>query len=89
MDALKYFVGEVNIGGRVTDDKDRETVRIILEDFYTEKIFDDNYSFSESGKYKVPPFCEYEGYLEYMQNLPSQVEPEVFGLHSNADILKG
>lgn len=69
-DALKYLTGECNYGGRVTDDKDRRLIVIILEDFYSDKLFDDNHKLSPSGKYFVPPFTEYEGYIDYIKQLP-------------------
>jgi dynein heavy chain len=87
-DALKYLTGECNYGGRVTDDKDRRLIMTILEDFYTEKIFDDHHKLSPSGIYFAPPFAEYEGYIDYIKTLPQYPEPEVFGLHANADITK-
>ena len=87
-DALKYLTGECNYGGRVTDDKDRRLIMIILEDFYSDKLFDDNHKLSPSGKYFAPPFTEYEGYMEYIKQMPQYAEPEVFGFHSNADITK-
>ena len=52
--ALKYMVAEANYGGRVTDDKDRRLISTILESFYTEKVLDDEYRFSESGIYYAP-----------------------------------
>lgn len=61
---------------------------IILEDYYTDKLFDDNHKLSPSGLYYAPKFTEYDGYLEYIKTLPQYPEPEVFGLHSNADITK-
>lgn len=66
-DALKYLTGECNYGGRVTDDKDRRLIMTILEDYYTEKAFDDNYKYSPSGIYFVPPYTDYEGYQEYIK----------------------
>jgi dynein heavy chain len=42
----------------------------LLEDYYTEKIFDEEYKFSPSGIYFAPPFGEYEKYPEFIQKLP-------------------
>ena len=42
-DALNYMVAEANYGGRVTDPKDRRLIKIILRDFYTPKILDEEY----------------------------------------------
>ena len=53
-DALKYLTGECNYGGRVTDDKDRSLILCILDDYYTESIFNKEYTFSPSGLYFSP-----------------------------------
>ena len=37
------MVAEANYGGRVTDPKDRRLISIILNDFYTPLILDDEY----------------------------------------------
>ena len=87
-DALKYLTGECNYGGRVTDDKDRRLIMIILEDYYNEKAFDETYKYSPSGLYYPPKSGDHESYLDYIRSLPHYPEPEVFGLHSNADITK-
>lgn len=85
-EALNYMVAEANYGGRVTDDKDRRLIKVILRDFYTEKILDDNYKFSESGIYYAPPEGNLQNYKDYINNLPINDSPEVFGLHPNAEI---
>lgn len=85
---MKYLTGQCNYGGRVTEKQDRLLLSTILEDFFTDKIFDDNYRFSPSGIYFAPKFMDYEGYLDYMNSLPKYPEPEIFGLHSNASITK-
>lgn len=87
-DALKYLTGECNYGGRVTDDKDRRLMMTLLEDYYNEKVFDDEYKFSPSGIYFAPPYGEYDKYAEFINKFPQYPQPEVFGLHANADITK-
>lgn len=61
---------------------------MILEDFYNPQILLDGYKFSASGIYYAPPQAEYDEYIEYISSLPRTAEPEVFGLHENADISK-
>ncbi|KAK9829119.1 hypothetical protein WJX72_004004 [[Myrmecia] bisecta] len=86
--ALSYLTGECNYGGRVTDAHDRRTILSILSVFYTPEVFSPGYRFSPSGLYYAPPEGPYSSYLDYIRALPINAEPEVFGLHANADITK-
>ena len=73
----------------MTDSHDRRVIIGILEKFYNLDIVnDDKYVFSESGKYFAPKDGEYDSYLEYIKTLPILAKPEVFNMHSNADITK-
>nr|XP_023021885.1 dynein heavy chain 3, axonemal-like [Leptinotarsa decemlineata] len=88
-DALTYLTGECNYGGRVTDDKDRRLLASLLSIFYTpETVKKPGYAFSASGLYYVPANTTYKGCLDYIKSLPIIPQPEVFGLHENADITK-
>ena len=87
-DALKYLTGECNYGGRVTDDKDRRLILTLLDNYFTDKVFDDNYKFSSSGIFFAPKTGSWESYIDYIKSLPMSPLPEVFGLHENADITK-
>jgi hypothetical protein len=44
------MVAEANYGGRVTDPKDRRLISIILRDFYTPQILDEEYMVKNINK---------------------------------------
>jgi dynein heavy chain, axonemal len=89
LDALNYLTGECNYGGRVTDDKDRTLMEVILKTFYCEEIYkNDDYKFSPSGIYFSPKFTDFDGYIDYIKQLPQYPDPEVYGFHTNAAITK-
>jgi len=85
---LSYTCGECNYGGKVTDGHDRHTCMTILSTFYTAGILNDEFKLSPSGLYQAPAHTDYKGYLDYINSLPLIAQPEVFGLHENADITK-
>jgi dynein heavy chain len=86
---LQQLASVVNYGGRITDDKDMRTSDILISDFFNEVVFNEGHSFSESGLYKSitpDPDAPHASYIEYIDSLPLHAEPEVFGMHSNANI---
>ncbi|XP_034961986.1 dynein axonemal heavy chain 1 isoform X2 [Zootoca vivipara] len=84
---LKYTAGEINYGGRVTDDWDRRCIMNILEDFYNPDVLLPEFSYSESGVYKqISTTYDLNGYIQYIKSLPLNDMPEIFGLHDNANI---
>ncbi|KAG1698535.1 Dynein heavy chain 7, axonemal [Nymphon striatum] len=88
-DAINYLIGECNYGGRVTDDFDRRCLLTILQDFCNHQIISqDNYKFCLDKSYQVPTTQNYQEYVQYIQNLPFEQSPEVFGMHENIKISK-
>jgi dynein heavy chain len=84
---LHFLIYDINYGGRVTDDIDRRTICTILDDFMNEKVLSDDYQFEiPSGKYVSLPTGTREHYLKQISQMEINPEPEVFGLHENADI---
>ncbi|GCB79993.1 hypothetical protein scyTo_0017058, partial [Scyliorhinus torazame] len=84
---LKYTAGEINYGGRVTDDWDRRCIMNILADFYNPDVLEEGFIYSASGIYRqIDTDTDLEGYLEYIKTLPLNDTPEIFGLHDNANI---
>jgi len=85
-DAIVWITGQINYGGRVTDANDLRCLQKTLEKYYCVENLEDGYIYSESGKYYAPPFGNTQSYIEYIDGLPMNDSPEVFGLHENADI---
>lgn len=86
---LQQLTSVVNYGGRITDDKDMRTSDILIADFFQPNILTPNHKFSASGLYfsLVPDRdAPHQSYLEYIESLPLNAEPEVFGMHDNANI---
>ncbi|KAM4652007.1 dynein axonemal heavy chain 1 [Discoglossus pictus] len=84
---LRYTAGEINYGGRVTDDWDRRCLLSILQDFYQPSVLTEGHEFSESGVYhEISTTYDLNGYLQYIRSLPLNDMTELFGLHENANI---
>ncbi|XP_069004796.1 dynein axonemal heavy chain 1 [Embiotoca jacksoni] len=85
---LKYTAGEINYGGRVTDDWDRRCLLSVLEDIYCPAVLIDDHVYSSSGVYRqIDTNLDIKGYLAYIRGLPINDAPEIFGLQDNANII--
>jgi len=84
--ALNYLVARVCYGGRVTDDKDVHCISAMLKKYFTAEIMNDNYKFSKLETYYAPPEGSFDEMMTYISTLPLDEDPEVFGLHPNANI---
>jgi dynein heavy chain len=81
---VTYMVSSIQYGGRITDGFDE-----LLMDTYASKYF--NQGALEKDKtlfpgYDVPDCKTVEDFRAAIDRLPSQDSPEIFGLHSNADL---
>ncbi|KPA86847.1 putative dynein heavy chain [Leptomonas pyrrhocoris] len=87
--ALRYMVGVINYGGRVTDFLDNRCLETILEKFFHEGIVvpDTEVDFSADAVYCIPAdTTSLTDIRAYLNDLPTFESPELFGLHANADI---
>ena len=101
-DALLYLTGECNYGGRVTDERDRRLLSVLLQRFYNEKVLDADHCFDDTDlTNKNDPFQEEPPHLFYkqidpkvqeplthIQKFPEETPASIQGFHSNADIVK-
>ncbi|KAI8431134.1 hypothetical protein MSG28_001183, partial [Choristoneura fumiferana] len=79
-----YMLGEVQYGGRVTDDFDKRLLTTFTNVWFCDVILRPGFEFYKG--YKVPQTRNLSGYVDYINQLPLTDTPEVFGLHGNADI---
>ncbi|CDJ43280.1 hypothetical protein ETH_00008820 [Eimeria tenella] len=89
---IGYMVGEVQYGGRITDDLDREMFNTYTGKWLTDDLFKSGFCFNSATSsahdfmYKVPQGTDISVFRDYINTLPYVDQPGVFGLHVNADL---
>ena len=92
---LQYIVGEVQYGGKITDDHDRILFTTICQSWLTPTTLSPQFSFNPMhmvGKmkndfvYSAPDGVDIDVYRNYISTFPDVDSPEIFGLHPNADM---
>eukprot|EP00058_Branchiostoma_floridae_P026457 XP_002611948.1 hypothetical protein BRAFLDRAFT_91832 [Branchiostoma floridae] len=77
-------------GGRAIDNFDRRILSTYMDEYLGDFIFDTFQPFhfyvNEEVDYKIPELGPRDNYVEEIENLPLANTPEVFGLHTNAEI---
>ena len=81
---VRYMLGEIQYGGRVTDDFDKRLLLTFCKVWFSDNMFTPNFNFYKG--YQIPKCQKLTEFLEYINGLSNTDTPEVFGLHSNADI---
>jgi dynein heavy chain len=94
---LQYMAGEVQYGGRITDDMDRRVFGAYTEAWLCQAVLSPSFSFNPDNpinrvpnakvfNYKIPNFTDVDEYIGFIGKVPDVDSPEVLGLHPNADL---
>ncbi|KAG5320172.1 DYH10 protein, partial [Pseudoatta argentina] len=88
--SLKYLIGEVMYGGRVMDSYDRRISYTYMDEYFGDFLFNEYQPFhfykDNIVDYVTLPEGNRDDYLQFIEKLPMVNGPEIFGLHSNAEI---
>ena len=83
-EAVCYHLGEVQYGGRVTDDRDKRLLNTFATNWFNDDLLKGGMSFYKG--YDMANFTKIEQYFDFIESMPMVDKPGVFGLHANADI---
>ena len=86
-EALHYLIGQLNYGGRVTDDWDRRTLSAILADLIAPSTLSEELKLDSRGLYLVPGLAaDVNEYRAMIADMPATDDSELFGFHQNVTI---
>jgi len=89
---IRYMVCQVQYGGRITDDFDRILFDTFGKYWLSPDVFREEFVFAPSHghfKYNVPQVDTIEGYRKFISEFGTHDSPEIFGLHTNAELTFG
>ncbi|GLH14190.1 Uncharacterized protein GBIM_18579, partial [Gryllus bimaculatus] len=81
---IRYMLGEIQYGGRVTDDYDKRLLNTFCKVWFCEDLFSETFQFYKG--YKMLIFKSLQSYMAAIASMSVVDPPQVYGLHSNADI---
>nr|PIM00143.1 ATPase family associated with various cellular activities (AAA) domain protein [Toxoplasma gondii COUG] len=83
---LQYLVGNINYGGCITDEWDRRCLTNLLSLYVSPEVVLEEDALSHLGLQRIPYAGSLEALNQYVETLPVEDKPELFGLHPNATL---
>lgn len=84
-ESIHYMLAEVQYGGKVTDDLDRELLLTYVQYYFNEDLF--RMKSEGSSEYlNLPKFYEITNFKNFIEKIPNIDTPSVLDLHNNAEI---
>ncbi|CAL8073408.1 unnamed protein product [Calicophoron daubneyi] len=81
---VRYMLGEIQYGGRVTDDFDKRLLNVYCRQWFQELLFTPEFKFAPG--ISVPVVEMSADVIAWINDLPPSDSPRTFGLHENANI---
>ncbi|KAK5645861.1 hypothetical protein RI129_004325 [Pyrocoelia pectoralis] len=81
---IRYMIGEVQYGGRVTDDYDKILLNTFAYVWFGDHTFSEDFCFYKG--YKIYKFKQMADYFVAYDKMSPTDPPQAYGLHPNADI---
>ena len=83
-ETICYMLSEIQYGGKITDDFDRRLLKCFCSTWFSENM--ESLDFAFYPGYSVPSCKTQEEYNNFINGLPLEDPPEVFGLNKNTSI---
>lgn len=83
---IRFITADINYGGRITDYIDGILAASIINRYIQPDSIKDDFFYSDAKTYRAPPDGTKADIMKFIQDLPMHSNPEVFGLHENAEI---
>ncbi|XP_037081499.1 LOW QUALITY PROTEIN: dynein heavy chain 8, axonemal-like [Pollicipes pollicipes] len=81
---VRYMLGEVQYGGRVTDDFDKRLLVTFAKVWFSDAMFNEQFCFYQG--YGIPRSAKHSEVMAFIDDLPAVDAPQAYGLNTNADI---
>lgn len=90
---VQFMVSEVQYGGKITDDMDRRLFNTFASNWVSANTVTPAFTFNPAAGiggddfvYNIPESTEIEAYRVSVKQFPEFDNPQIFGLHPNADL---
>ena len=83
--ALRYLIGQIHYGGRVTDEWDRRCLLSTLQNYVHPDVLNDSSNSDWHGIYHPPVGDTIDDQRACIAQIAGSETPDVFGLHANAE----
>ncbi|XP_014599968.1 PREDICTED: dynein heavy chain 7, axonemal-like [Polistes canadensis] len=85
IEAISYFIGECNYGGKIMNKFDQRCLNHLLSYYCDDNITNNSqHFFSNNLKYLLPRKCEYNEIMKHIKNMSINHPSKIFGSDENA-----